>query len=77
MRVAHIRAACERMLVTRPLIVLFSAALPADEQELLRERAVDIMAEAVVVPDVIDTSAFRQTLFVALREANLKDASAG
>jgi hypothetical protein len=73
MRVAHIRAACERMLVTRPMIVIFSAAIEVEEQKLLGERAEDIMAEVVVLPEVIDTEALRQTLFVAVREANLKD----
>jgi hypothetical protein len=72
MRVAHIRAACERMLVTRPMIVIFSEALTADEQRVLHERAQDIMAETVVLPEAIDTDALRQTLFVAIREANLK-----
>jgi hypothetical protein len=77
MRVAHIRAACERMLVTRPMIVVFSEALAPDEQKLLHERIEDIMAEAVVLPEIIDRDALKQRLFVALREANLKGATAG
>ena len=72
MRVAHIRGACERMLVTRPLIVIFSEVLRPGDQALLRERAEDIMAEVVVLPRIIDANALKQALLHALVQANLK-----
>jgi hypothetical protein len=56
------------------MIVIFSEALGADEQKLLHERAQDISAEVVVLPEVIDTEALKQMLFIAVREANLKSA---
>ena len=74
MRVAHIRGACERMLVTRPMIVVFSAALRGADQALLRERAQDIMAEVVVLPKVIDGDDLKQALAAAIREAKVKSA---
>jgi hypothetical protein len=72
MRVAHIRGACERMLVTRPLIVVYSEVLRLGDQALLRERAEDIMAEVVVLPRIIDPDALKQALLHALVQANLK-----
>ena len=54
MRVAHIRAACERMLVTRPLVVLFAEALGAEDRKLLTERSEDISASIVMLPARVD-----------------------
>ena len=71
-RVAHIRAACERMLVTRPLIVVFSEAASDADKRMLKERAEDISAEIVALPPAIDIEALRESLFAAVREANLK-----
>ncbi len=72
MRVAHIRAACERMLVTRPMVIVFSDALSAADRKVLCERAEDITAEVVAIPQIIDAEALKEQLFLALREANLK-----
>jgi hypothetical protein len=67
MKVAHVRAACERMLVTRPLLVAFSEALGGEERKLCAERAQDIMAEIVILPRTIDPSALEKVLESALR----------
>ena len=72
MRVAHIRAACERMLVTRPLIVVFSEVAPDADKCMLTERSEDISAEVVALPPAINLDALRESLFAAVREANLK-----
>jgi hypothetical protein len=51
MRVAHVVAACERMVVTRPQIVIVMAGI--DKIEMLRERAEDIRAEiAELTPEM-------------------------
>ena len=73
MRVAHIRAACERMLVTRPLVIVFSEALGTDDRRTLKERAEDISSEIVTLPAAIELDALRESLFAALREANLRE----
>jgi hypothetical protein len=43
MRVGHVVAACERMVVTRPQIIVVMA--DAEKIEMLRERAEDVRAE--------------------------------
>jgi hypothetical protein len=43
MRVAHVAAACERMVVTRPQVII--ALSTVDKLDVLRERATDIGAE--------------------------------
>ncbi len=69
MRVAHIRAACERMLVTRPLVVVFAETLGTDDRKLLGERAEDISSEIVTVPVRIDEADLRVRLFEAFQRA--------
>jgi hypothetical protein len=69
MRVAHIRAACERMLVTRPLVVVFAEALGAEERKLLTERAEDISAAIVTVSVKPDEADLRVRLFEAFQRA--------
>ena len=71
MRVVHIRAACERMLVTRPLVVLFTEKLGADDKKLLAERAQDISASIVTVPVLIDEDDLRTRIAAALAAADL------
>jgi hypothetical protein len=48
-RVGHTRAALERMLVTRPLVVVARDTIASDEQSALRERAEDIGAELILL----------------------------
>jgi len=51
MRVGHVVAACERMLVTRPLVIIVMAG--TDNMAMLRERAEDIRAEiAELTPEM-------------------------
>jgi hypothetical protein len=71
-RVAHIRAACERMLVTRPLVVVLPTILTAEDRRLLNERAEDIMAEIVPMPATLDEKEITKVLTVAVRAANAK-----
>jgi len=53
MRVAHVAAACERMVVTRPQVIVVMTT--AQQIETLRERATDIGAElAELAPDMDD-----------------------
>ncbi len=51
MRVAHVVAACERMVVTRPQVIVVMATAP--QVDVLRERAVDVGAElAELTPEM-------------------------
>ena len=51
MRVAHVVAACERMVVTRPQVIVVMAN--ADKLEMLRERAQDVGVElAELTPEM-------------------------
>ncbi len=53
MRVAHVAAACERMVVTRPQVIVVMAN--ALQVEVLRERAQDVGAEiAELSPEMND-----------------------
>jgi hypothetical protein len=71
LRVAHAAAAVERMLVTRPLVVLLSPELTqAREDRLVIECAHDIRAEIVriwTVPRVELQASIRESLLLAER----------
>jgi hypothetical protein len=69
MRVAHIKAACERMLVTRPLVVIFAEALGVDDRKLLTERAEDISSAIVTLSAHLDEAELRVRLFEAFQRA--------
>lgn len=69
MRVVHIRAACERMLVTRPLVVVFAETLGPDDRKLLAERAEDISAAIVTLSKNADEADLRVRLFEAFQRA--------
>ncbi len=56
-RVAHVQAGIERMLVTRPLVVVVLAGLSAAEARPLKEAAHDIAAEVVEIGEFMGESA--------------------
>jgi hypothetical protein len=70
MRVAHIRAACERMLVTRPLLVVFASSLSEEEQRMLSERAEDISAQVVRVTEPVSAEKMKLALSLAITATN-------
>jgi hypothetical protein len=72
MRVAHVRAACERALVIRPMVIVYSETLESDDRGHLAERAEDISAVVLELPRVIDRDLLTRSLFLAIREARLR-----
>jgi hypothetical protein len=69
LKVAHVRAACERMLATRPLVVVVGKRPKRDELEALRATALDISAQVVVLENVADPTKRRLEVAAALRAA--------
>ncbi len=70
MRVAHIKAACERMLVTRPILVIYAEALGGEERRLVVERAQDISAITFVLRPTTDDATLQAKLGEALKQAD-------
>jgi hypothetical protein len=66
LRVGHSAAAVERMLVTRPLVVVLGDELHASEVELVKDCARDIQAEVLRA-----SSVDRSDLAASVREALL------
>jgi hypothetical protein len=64
LRVGHAAAAVERMVVTRPLVVIVDESVPADEVARIAEYARDIRAEVVRA-----SAAARSGLAEAVRDA--------
>lgn len=56
LRAGHVAAACERLPVVMPQLVLVPAELAAPDEELLTDRAVAVGAEVIrMTPDVVAT----------------------
>lgn len=71
LRVGHTTAATERMLVTRPLVVVCTSELERAEIDKLRERAQDVGATVVAIASGISQAELAPRLFAALAEAEL------
>ncbi|HEX4446438.1 MAG TPA: hypothetical protein VH044_06875 [Polyangiaceae bacterium] len=68
LRVGHTAAAVERMMVTRPLVVVLGAELPRGDVEFVVQCARDIQAEVLresSVPPAEFVEAVQQSLLVA------------
>lgn len=50
LRVGHVAAACERIPVVMPQLVIVSLALRADDAEMLADRCVAVGAEVIKLP---------------------------
>jgi hypothetical protein len=68
-RVAHVQAGIERMLVTRPLVVAVRGGLAPGEVQPIREAAHDIGAEVVEVAEFMGESAVVALMKDALARA--------
>lgn len=57
LRVGHVAAACERIPVVMPQLVIVSATLPTAEAEMLADRCVAVGAEVVAIGSDAHTDA--------------------
>src|SRR5205809_198079 len=75
LRVAHIQAACERLLITRPYAIVVGPDLrpppSRDQRELLMSHAGDINASVVWLAEIADPS----TIEAVVKEAVMNAAS--
>jgi hypothetical protein len=69
LKVAHVPAACERMVATWPLVVVLGGRPKDTELEAIRATALDISAQVVLMTDYPDRSRFRLELAAAKRAA--------
>lgn len=69
LKVGHANAACERMLTTRPLVVIAGKGLSTDDMTALRGRALDTGAQLVALDEVRDDGQLAMSLKSALRAA--------
>ena len=67
MRVGHVTAAVERMLVTRPQLIVHTMNLRDTEIALLRERAQDVGAQLVGIVEGIAEADLAPLLLTAMR----------
>jgi hypothetical protein len=71
LKVAHVPAACERMVTTWPLVVVLGGRPTEAELAAVRATALDISAEVVVVNDPPDLTRLRLEVAAAKRAATL------
>jgi len=69
LKVGHVRAACERMLTTRPLVVVVGGSPLEEEMDTLREIADSISSQIVILSDRLDPARRKLELAGALRAA--------
>jgi hypothetical protein len=69
LKVAHVPAACERMVATWPLAVVLGTRPKEAEFEAIRATALDISAQIVIVSDHPDPARLRLELAAAKRAA--------
>lgn len=62
LRVAHVAAACERIPVAMPQLVLVSTTLPSDDRETITDRCVAVGAEVLRVEPNVDLQVFGELL---------------
>lgn len=68
-RVAHVLAACERMVTLRPLVVVLGSEQSDSDMTRLREIADTISAQVVVLSERLDAARRKLELTAALRAA--------
>lgn len=66
LRVGHARAACERMLTTHPLVVVFVERPTAADLERVSEIATAIGAELVIAEDYAEVELLQEHLSMAM-----------
>lgn len=69
LKVGHAKAATERMLVTRPRVIVFLAKMGADDVATLKERAQDVGGWLVQIEEGISEAELAPRLLGALRDA--------
>src|SRR5579863_5358206 len=69
LRVGHVAGACERMVATRPLVVVLEARPKDSELEALRATVLDISAQIVILSEYADPERRRAELIAARRAA--------
>lgn len=78
LRVGHVAAACERIPVVMPQLVVVSTTLRAEEAEMLADRCVAVGAEVVqVAPDAQAGPTLRATLKDAANMALIRSLRRG
>ena len=71
LKVAHVPAACDRMVKTWPLVVVLGARPREAEFDAIRATALDISAQVVVLTNHPDPARLRLELTAAKRAATL------
>jgi hypothetical protein len=69
LRVGHASAACERMLTTRPLVVIAGTGIMSADMTALKNRALDTGAQLVLLEECKEEEALTAHLKKALRSA--------
>jgi hypothetical protein len=69
LRVGHVAAACERMVKTRPLVVVCETPPKESELEVLRTTVLDISARLVILSEHHGREARVEALLAAKRDA--------
>jgi hypothetical protein len=69
LKVAHVPAACERMVATWPLVVVLGSQPKESEFEAIRATALDISAQIVIVSNFPDRARLRLELAAAKKAA--------
>jgi hypothetical protein len=69
LKVAHVPAACERMIATWPLVVVLGSRLKGEELEAIRATALDISAQVVILGDHPDRARLQLEVAAARRAA--------
>ena len=69
LKVGHASAACERMVTTRPLVVIAGLGLSRDDLAALRARSLDTGAQLVVLQEIKDEAQLPVHLQSAKRAA--------
>lgn len=68
-RVRHVPAACERLPVAMPQLVVAPSTLPSAEAEMLKDRCVAVGAELLAIPPDIEARALMPLLAHAAHTA--------
>jgi hypothetical protein len=69
LKVAHVPAACERMIANWPLVVVLGSRPKDAELEAIRATALDISAQVVIMTDHPDAARLRMEFAAATRAA--------
>lgn len=77
LRVGHVAAACERIPVVMPQLVVVSTMLRADDTDMLTDRCVAVGAEIIKVPPEAGAATVRTTLKDAANVALIRSLRRG